>query len=97
MNFTFQFDSYFAKKYKKLITKDANLKVRIDSVLERLGQDPKDPKLDSHKVKTPKFGQCFSSIITGDLRLIWSHNENNEVEIIDLLDIGGHSGGGKVY
>lgn len=97
MSFTFQFDNYFAKKYKKLINKDKNLKIKIDSVLETLSQNPKDSKLNSHKVKTTKFGECFSSSITGDLRLIWSYNDNGELEIIDLLDIGGHSGGHKVY
>ncbi len=88
---------YFLKKAKKLLNKNLQLISAVNKTVEILSQNPKDPKLDSHKVKTPKFGECFSSSITGDLRLIWSYNENNEVEIIDLLDIGRHSGGGKVY
>ena len=88
---------YFLKKAKKLLNKNLQLISAVNKTVEILSQNPKDPKLGSHKVKTPKFGECFSSSITGDLRLIWSYNENNEVEIIDLLDIGRHSGGGKVY
>lgn len=87
---------YFLKKAKKLLNKNLQLILKVNETVELLQNNPKDLKLASHKVKTPKFGYCFSSSITGDLRLIWRYN-NGLVEIIDLLDIGGHSGGGKVY
>jgi mRNA-degrading endonuclease YafQ of YafQ-DinJ toxin-antitoxin module len=38
----------------------------------------------------------YSSSISGDLRIIWEFSEN-EINIIDLLDIGGHSGSKSVY
>lgn len=88
---------YFLKKAKKLLNKNLQLILAVNKTVETLSQNPKDPKLGSHKVKTPKFGQCFSSSITKDLRLIWAYSENDQIEIIDLLDIGSHSGSGKVY
>jgi len=84
------------RKAKKLLNKNLSLILIVNETVEILQNNPKDPKLASHKVKTPRFGECFSSSITRYLRLIWLYS-NGLVEIIDLLDIGGHNSSGKVY
>jgi addiction module RelE/StbE family toxin len=86
----------FDKTYKKLIKKDAALKSKVQKVFELLSENPNYPSLKSHKVQTPNFGECWSSRVTGDIRLIWDFDEDDNV-IILVLDIGGHSGSSKVY
>lgn len=43
----------------------------------------------------------FSSRVTGNLRIIWRYAEKEgslkELQIISLVDVGGHSGAKKVY
>ena len=90
-------NKYFQKKYKKLVAKNSQLNNQIFEVFTKLSADPKDISLKSHKVNTPKFGDCISSSINGDLRIIWKYNEELDLEIIDLFDIGGHSGKNSVY
>jgi mRNA interferase YafQ len=87
---------YFLKKAKKIIQKNLDLAKQIDSAIRSLQQNPKNPILKSHKVVTPKFGFAYSSRINGDLRIIWDYSKD-ELFILDLLDIGGHSGSSGVY
>ncbi len=86
----------FDKSYKKLVKKNDELKIKIQKIFELLAEDPKYPSLHSHKVQTPDFGEKWSSRVSGDIRIIWDFDENNNLVIL-VLDIGGHSGGGKVY
>lgn len=65
-------------------------------MLELLAEDPRDPRLRSHKVFAGDGRAAFSSAVTGDLRVIWRYAEA-EVEVIALVDIGGHEGSKKVY
>jgi mRNA-degrading endonuclease YafQ of YafQ-DinJ toxin-antitoxin module len=90
MQYQLVIEKYFSKKYKKLVKSNSVLKYLAESVLIELSMNPKSPTLKSHKVNTPKFGQCYSSKINGDIRIIWRYGENNIIEIIELLDIGGH-------
>jgi mRNA-degrading endonuclease YafQ of YafQ-DinJ toxin-antitoxin module len=60
-----------------------------------LANDPATPKLKTHKVLI-EGERLFSSSVTGDLRIIWRYAPTG-LEVIDLLDIGGHEGGKKVY
>lgn len=64
--------------------------------IKKLAENPNNPSLKSHKVDTPKFGKAYSSRVTGDLRIIWEYSKGG-FQILDLLDIGGHSGKGGVY
>jgi mRNA-degrading endonuclease YafQ of YafQ-DinJ toxin-antitoxin module len=91
MAFRLEPTKYFKKKYDKLIKNQKVLESKIRSILQKLSLNPNTSSLHSHKVNSPKFGNCFSSSITGDLRIIWQYNQNQEIEIIDLLDIGGHN------
>jgi mRNA-degrading endonuclease YafQ of YafQ-DinJ toxin-antitoxin module len=69
----------------------------LEKKLKILAEDPEHPTLKTHKVNAIiAKSQLYSSSITGDIRIIWDYNNGN-INIIDLLDIGGHSGKDKVY
>lgn len=90
--------NYFLKKAKKLLKSNEKMILLVADTIEDLCKNPKNPSLFSHKVDTPKFGLCFSTRVSGDIRIIWRYKkETGAIEILELLDIGGHSGGGKVY
>ena len=61
-----------------------------------MGQDLRNPKLKSQEVSSPKFGDCFSSKITGDLRIVL-RDKDGYVEITGLIDTGGHTGNKTGY
>jgi mRNA-degrading endonuclease YafQ of YafQ-DinJ toxin-antitoxin module len=87
----------FLRKAKKLIAKNNSLKVSLENALSALEENPRDKKLKSHKVVAAYDGKtAFSSSVTGDIRIIWRYQED-AVYVLDLLDIGGHSGNQKVY
>ncbi len=85
----------FSRKLKRLLRKDQTLETPIRNTLSLLTNDPATPKLKTHKVLI-QGEQLFSSSVTGDLRIIWRYAPTG-LEVIDLLDIGGHEGGKKVY
>jgi len=89
--YTLQILNSFRKHEILLIKKDRTLEKRINKTLTFLQEDPLYPSLKSHKVNTPDYGVCWSSRVTGDIRIIWDYDENKQL-IILLLDIGGHSG-----
>lgn len=96
--FTIQFNKNSAKKVKKLLTKNTKLLVKIAKATDTLKEDPFYPSLKTHTVNSKKYGEKYSSWITGDLRFIWEFDEqNDQVEIIEILDIGGHGGSNSVY
>jgi len=82
----------FKKKAAKLIKKTPKLKSKIESTLKILVENPFYPSLKSHKVNDSKGRQAFSSYVTGDLRILWDYSQNH-IQVLDILDIGGHSGG----
>lgn len=89
----------FARKLKKLLKKNRSLAKPVARTLTLLKVNPKAAPLKSHKVIAIDGSQAFSSRVTGDLRIIWRYaNEAAEqVQILDLIDIGGHEGSKKVY
>jgi len=58
--------------------------------------DPFQDCLKSHKVNTKLNGIRWSSRVTGDIRIIWDF-ESGLVNVINIFNIGGHSGQSKVY
>jgi len=88
--------NYFLKRAKKLVNKNKKVAKEIDVCIQKLLKDPRDPSLKSHKVITPNFDIAYSSRVNGDLRIIWDYSEK-QIYVLDLLDIGGHSGSTKVY
>lgn len=89
---------YARKKSAKLLKKNPQLTKVIDQAFEKLKNNPFDFGLHTHKVNSKNFGLKFSSRINGDLRFIWDFNDQTqEIEIIEILDIGGHDGSSSVY
>ncbi len=96
--FSFRLLAHFKRRYKKLIKRDTQLEDKLRDKLNRLAENPKDPILKSHKViASYDLMPAMSSAVTGDLRIIWRYAEDGSVDVIDLVDLGGHSGSNKVY
>ena len=86
----------FKRKLLSCIRKDKKLERKIEKTLDLLAHDPFYSSLKTHKANTVLYGQRYSSMVTGDLRIIWDYRKG-EIKVLDILDIGGHSGKGKVY
>lgn len=86
----------FDRQYQKFIKKNKELVQNIIDVIEKLRINPFQSTLKTHKVVSRKYGETYSSSITGDLRIIWCF-DNKQILIIILLDIGSHSGSRRVY
>lgn len=86
----------FRRKLRKLLKKDPALSERVQVVLNKLKDDPRNPSLGSHKVSTWDSKPAFSVEVTGDLRVTWRYSQGEE-NVLELVDIGGHSGSKKVY
>jgi mRNA-degrading endonuclease YafQ of YafQ-DinJ toxin-antitoxin module len=69
----------------------------MEKALQRMSQNPFMSNLKTHWV-TAKYDSrpALSCFVTGDLRIIWRF-EKKEIHLINLIDIGGHSGRRKVY
>ncbi len=94
--FVLRFHSRFLKKWEWYSSRDPSVDVSIAAALKRLELDPLMPALRSHKVRDRNNRIVFSSRVTGDLRILWDYRDA-EAHVIDLLDLGGHSGKRKVY
>ncbi|MDO8497667.1 MAG: type II toxin-antitoxin system mRNA interferase toxin, RelE/StbE family [bacterium] len=95
-SYNLRFTGPFSRRFKQIKKDQIKLAEKILKVLYFLKNNPKYPSLHSHKVSTSQYGECWSSRVTGDLRIIWNFDEGNTLTIL-LLDIGGHSGKHKVY
>ena len=81
-----------------MVKKNKSLIQKIGKCLVRLKNNPFDPPLNTHKVNSKNFGIKYSSSVTTSLRFIWDFDEDTEeLEITEILDIGGHSGNNSVY
>jgi mRNA-degrading endonuclease YafQ of YafQ-DinJ toxin-antitoxin module len=70
--------------------------LKIVKVLQELSIDPFNVKLRTHKVESRLYGYVYSSRVSGDLRILWIFEDENDL-IVLLLSVGGHSGKHKVY
>ncbi len=86
----------FERKSKKLLKQNILLQKKIFAFFEIFTINPFYSSLKTHKVNDINNDTNYSSRLTGDLRIIWNFN-NGTAEILDLIDIGGHSGADKVY
>lgn len=89
--YEFNLAPQFARKYKKLTKNNTLLKRKIRKAIVQLARDPFHQSLRTHKVNNH-----YSSSATGDIRVIWNF-DGESVNIINLLNLGGHSGGNNVY
>jgi mRNA-degrading endonuclease YafQ of YafQ-DinJ toxin-antitoxin module len=86
----------FQKRVLKLIKGDFSLEKKLIKAVDLLKVNPMHPSLHSHKANVRGQREAWSSRVSGDLRIIWEYADN-QIWIIYLLDIGGHSGSGRVY
>lgn len=94
--FRLRYNASFLRAAKKIFLKNPQISKKVQHTLEIIKQDPFYNSLNSHKVCTLKYGISYSARVTGDLRILWDYSQN-EVQVLDILDIGGHSGKNKVY
>jgi len=90
------FKNLFLKKEEKFIKNNFKLQKAIDKTIDLLSIDPMSPFLKSHKVIRKNGEKAFSSRVNSDFRIIWDY-QFKQPQILDIIDIGGHSGNGKVY
>ncbi len=93
--YKYQFTSNFEKKSSKLFKKNSTLRKRFYKTLFQILKNPFYKGLRTHRVNTPKWGEVYSSRVTGDLRILWDFIEDNL--IILIIDIGGHEGSRSIY
>jgi mRNA interferase YafQ len=86
----------FDKLFVKITKNNSLLKTKIIACIEKLAQDPFYPSLRSHKVDTKKYNEVWSSSITGDWRIVWAFDKDEEL-IIVCLQLGTHSGSNQIY
>jgi len=95
--FTIIFLDYAKKKDSKLVKQNNKTQEQLAECLIKLKNNPFDVILKTHKVRSKLFGIKYSSTVTSDLRLIWDFNiESQEIKVLEIYDIGGHSGNNKV-
>ena len=96
MDHTLVPSKHYSRKMQKLVNKKPSLLEKIILTLKIMKLDPFDAKINTHKVYAKIGFEAYSSRITGDIRIIWNFDED-QIKVIDLLDIGGHSGKNTVY
>ena len=92
--FNLSFDKNILRKLRRIYKKDKLLYKKYKNFLVKFSEDPFYPSLNTHKVFISDYGSVYSSSVTGDIRVIWSLEEDY---VLRLLDIGGHEGSRKVY
>jgi len=94
--FKLKFKKYFLKKEEKLTKNNTKLRKDVDKTIYLLAKNPNNPILKSHKIIRKNGQNAFSSKVDNNFRIIWNY-QKNEAQILDIIDIGGHSGKDKVY
>ena len=89
--------NHFLRKAKKLAGKNSRLRTCVEKTLSLLESDPFSKKLKTHKGVAEYDGKiAYSAFVTKDIRILWRFSSVG-FELLDIIDIGGHSGKGKVY
>ncbi len=89
MNYQIKNSTKYLRQFKHLIRNNKHLKSKIIEVIEKMISDPFDLSLRTHNVGQEDGNKLWSSRVTGDIRIIWTFDEDKKVIII-LLKIGGH-------
>lgn len=101
--------NHFNRKLSKLLKRDPSLAKLVIKILTSLADNPREPTLGSHKVIAKYDGlSAFSITLTKDLRILWRYGEvltsegtseedPGQIQLLDLIDVGPHSGSNKVY
>lgn len=95
MKYILQFTIEFEKRLQIVKKKDSRIFAKVKKTVEILSDKPDYPSLNTHLVNTSKYGKCFSSRVTGNLRILWIYKKNRLVILV--LTLGDHSGKNRVY
>ncbi len=79
----------FTRAARQIGKRQSGASELIRRTLERLADDPFDPRLKTHKLKGKHYPSWACSVAY-DLRIIFSIESTQDVEDIVLLDIGSH-------
>ncbi len=82
--------SKFERALRKYSKKDKQLQKKIIETLNIMSRDPFNRILRTHKVINQKFLHAWSSRVTGDIRIIWDFDKDENAVIL-LLEVGGHN------
>jgi mRNA-degrading endonuclease YafQ of YafQ-DinJ toxin-antitoxin module len=93
-NFMLHHTSRYERDFKKIAKKDKLLASKVRDVSEKLSVNPFSIGLRTHIVRISSLGRVYSSKVSGDIRILWTLEEEG---IILLHRVGGHSGGSNVY
>lgn len=96
MKYHIDFTKPFEKQQQKLFKRNPQLRFKFRRTIQMLGNDPFHVLLHTHKVESARYGERWSSRVTGDIRIIWDFVGKSQARIL-ALDVGGHSGKRKVY
>ncbi len=88
MNHQVYYSVLFDRKYRKYKKLNQSIFNKITSTICKLQTDPFQQSLKTHQVNLSNFGECFSSRVSGNVRIIWKFKKN--VAVILCLNIGGH-------
>lgn len=94
--FILSYSTRFDSSYKRLIKNNKLLLNQILVSLKLLSLNPREARLKTHKVINNEGIIAWSSRVSGNIRIIWDYKKENPI-VIQLMDIGGHSGKNKVY
>lgn len=94
---TFLFRERYLKNLQALLLKNIDLKLPLQKTLKILQEDPFYKGLKTHKVVLSYDKKiAYVSRITGDYRIAW-RKYNDSFEILEIIDIGCHSGRFQMY
>ena len=96
-NYTLQFSASVSKTYQKYIKNNLVLQKAFKKTRDTIADDPFYAGLHTHKVDTIQNNDVYSSIVTGDWRIIWQFDKETKVATILVLELGTHSGSSQVY
>ncbi len=71
---------------RTLTKKNLAMYGRIENAISKLSYSPNHSGLRTHKVRTRKYGEHFSSRITGDIRMFWNYHSKNVIRIFTIAD-----------
>ncbi|MDJ0658040.1 MAG: type II toxin-antitoxin system mRNA interferase toxin, RelE/StbE family [Crocosphaera sp.] len=81
----------FKRAFKAVIKRKPELKLKIESKLRLLANDPYNPILRTHKLKG-KLSGAWACTVEYDCRIVFCFEQNQETleDEINLIDIGTH-------
>lgn len=94
--YSLSFSAKFARRFDKLVKRNKSLRAQVVDTLALLRISPFCDRLGTHKVHSKLHGKVYSSSVNGDVRILWDFNQKIP-RILDIMDLGGHSGSQKVY